>query len=452
MRLFLAIALVCYSIVSYFIERIFGGDWANWNHALGAVALVWYLIFFYKARREVILTGFFHIYYSIGMLLSAALVSGGMYMFEVAEFGDQNGIFWVMMAYFVSGLEVSNLGYRLGGFFHFKFGVKKLTKGTGKLFILFVTITTLIISVYVFIKYSGPILLGIDRVTFWREFVPSYLSFVPTLVTQSFFFVAFYFLWSKRDEYKSWLPLVILVSYVLIGLFVLGQKLSLFMLFITVWFVLLPGVFPNFIIKRSHMIPLFGVVALLTASVLVSYAAQDKEAGFAIARIALQSQLLWSVFDDANAHNFWSGDWSCYFGCGQFANGVNFISYKYLPFGTYKFYSDNGTILSGFMPALSIVTMGIATSLLIHLTISFILGILQRKLLFAISEKNIVYSFLLYKTHIGMTLIWFAAMTTAIPGLVAVLLLIGLYRLSFSVSRAKDRSPGMASAASIATT
>lgn len=438
MRLTLAIALLCHSIASYYAERIYNGDWANWNHTFGAMGLFWYLRLFYKARRDVILTGFFQIYSSLGMLLSAAFVSGGMYMFEVAEFGNQNGIFWVLVLYFVAGLEANGLGFRAADYFHVGKPVQKPSKITGRLLILCITLATLVISAYVFINYRGPIILGIDRVAFWRNLVPSYLSFVPTLVTQSFFFVAYYYLWAQRSGQKSRLPMMIVVAYVLTGLFVLGQKLSLFMLFITVWFSLLPGTFPNFTIKRTHLIALLSAVAFLVASVLYSYSLQDKETGFALARIALQAQVMWSVFDDANASIFWPSDWSCYFGCGQFTDGIDLISFKYLPFDLYKFYAAGGTTLSGFMPALSIITMGLAASFLLHLAVSFTLGIVQRKLVLATFEDNIIYSFLLYKAHISLTLIWFAAMTTAVPGLIAVLLLIGLYRFCFPVFTVKS--------------
>jgi hypothetical protein len=438
MRLALATALLSYSLASFFLERTVGAEWADWNHGLGLVLLGIYLTIFYKNLREVILTGFFQIYYSVGMLLSAMLVSGGMYMFEVAEFGDQNGIFWVMMGFTVTGLEASCLGYLLSGSLHYGGGVKKLPRGAGNFVTLSIITATIIISSYVFISYSGPVLLGVDRVTFWRDIPPPYLSFVPTLVTQSFFFVAFYFLWSRRNGQKSGLPATILVAYILVGLFVLGQKLSLFILFITVWFVLLPGVFPNFVIKRSHIVLSLVTVTFLVITVLVSYALQAKEQGFALARIALQAQVLWSVFNDPNSHNLLLGEWSCYFGCDQFIDGKDFISYKYLPLELYNFYSKGGTTLSGFMPALSIATIGIAASLLVHIAISFGLGLVQGKLVVAVSKKNIVYSFLLYKMHIGLSLLWFAALQTAIPGLITILLLTGLYRICFPVLTVKN--------------
>lgn len=439
MRLWLAIALTFYSLASYFTERILRGDWANWNHAIGALALAGYLTIYYRAHRDIILTGFYQIYYSIGMLLSAALVSSGMFMFEIAAFGDQNGIFWVMMTYTVAGLEASGLGYRLAGFFQFRGGVRNLSRPLSKSLILLITTGTTLISLYVFISYRGPILVGTDRVTFWRELVPPYLSFLPTLATQSFFFVAFYYLWSRQYRQKSALPTVILFSYILTGLFVLGQKFSLFILFLTIWFALLPGMAPNLTLKRSHILALLSAVTLLVASVLVSYTLQDKEPSFALARIALQAQVLWSVFDDAHVHILWPGDLTCYFGCGPFADGKDFISYKYLPFDLYNFYSDGGTTLSGFMPALSIMTLGIPISLLLHLTISFILGIIQKRLVAAVSKRNIFSSFLLYKTHISITLIWFAALQTAIPGLISALLLIVLYRFCFPITTANKR-------------
>lgn len=437
-RAALAFVLISYSIISYFIERSYGGEWITWSPAIGALGLIWYLKIFYKTDRDVLLTGFFQTYYSTGMLLSAALIYSGTYMIEIAEYGNANGIFWVIVAFFVAGLEANRWGYQLGGKFHLGISVQKLSRNSGNVLILSICLAAVLISGYVFINFSGPVLLGTDRVTFWRELVPAYLSFIPTLIIQSFFFVAFYYLWARRSEQSSKLPTTILVLYVLIGLFVLGQKLSLFILFITAWFALLPGVYPNFVIKTKHKIALLIVIAFLIASVLISYALQDKEAVFALARIALQAQLLWSVFNDPSAHHFWLGERPCYFGCGQFVSGQDFISYKYLPYSTYKHYSEGGTVLSGFMPAVAILTIGIALSAIAHLLIAVVLGVIQRKLVNAVSDRNIVYSFLLYKTHIGLTLIWFASLHTAIPGVIVVLVVIVLYRLCFPVTTLKN--------------
>jgi hypothetical protein len=232
--------------------------------------------------------------------------------------------------------------------------------------------------------------------------------------------------------------LAILLAYLAIGLFVLGQKLSLFVFYITVWFVLLPGIFPNFTITRSHVITLLCVAIFLLFSVLVSYSLQDKEAGFALARIALQAQLAWSVFSEVNGPNLWPESFTCYFGCGQFVDGIDFITFKYLPIDTYKFYSKGGTTLSGFMPALSVMTMGILISFFCHFAISFLLGMIQRKMIEATSDGNMVLSFLLFKLLISLTLIWFAAMNTAIPGFFAVLLLACLYRWCMPASKARS--------------
>lgn len=437
----LAVSIVIYSIVSYFCERNFQGDWANWNYVVGAIALACYLKSYYKTRREVVLTSFYQIVYFVGLLLSAALVSGGMYMLEIAEYGNQNGTFWVIVSYFVTGFEAVGLGYRLGGVFHLGLGTKRLSKGMSKALLLLITVVTLVICAYIFVSYRGPVLLGIDRVTFWREIAPAYLSFVPTLVTQSLFFVSFYFLWSRRKGDGSLLPKAILFAYVLAGLFVLGQKFSFFILFITVWLALLPGMYPNFTFKRTHVVISAWILIFLVISVLLSYLSQGRDAGFALARIALQAQLLWSVFDDPHGHNLWQLDWSCYFGCGQYASGIDFIMYKYLPFDLYKFYTEGGTILSGFMPALSILTAGIVASILAHLLVSFGLGVLQRKLVSAITDENLIYGFLIYKTYMGLLLVWFAAMETAIPKLIVTLLLIALYRLIFPVTKVAKKGP-----------
>ncbi|MFA5490890.1 MAG: hypothetical protein WC284_17050, partial [Candidimonas sp.] len=211
-RLLLAAMLLLSSTVLYFVERADGGDWANWAHGLGMIALIYYLRRFYVDRKAVFLTGFYPIYYSVGMLLSSALVSGGIYMFEIAQFGNQNGIFWVMLAYFVLGLETSAIGYQFARHVHIGQGVLRFSWASTKFVIYALTATALAASSVVFLLYGGPVLQGVDRVTFWRQYVPSFMSFIPTLVLQSFFFAAYYYLWARRDGRHSLLLLGVLLG------------------------------------------------------------------------------------------------------------------------------------------------------------------------------------------------------------------------------------------------
>jgi hypothetical protein len=431
MRPWLALAIASYSIASYFLERADGGDWANWNHGVGGLALLWYVRWYYKDQRDVVLTGFMQIYSTLALLLSAAVVSTGVYMFEVGQFGTQNGIFWVMAGFFVAGFEASGSGFRAAGRITLQPGVKRFPKRFEHRLILATTVAALVLSAYVLARYRGPVLAGVDRATFWLTMAPSYLSFVPTLVLQTFFFAAYYFLWMRRSGGSTRLPTAILFAYIVAAVMVLGEKFSAFTVFMNAWFVVLPGMMPAFKVKGRHLLVFAGVMFLLLVSVVVSYVLMGREAIFVLTRIALQAQVLWSVFDDTRHLGLWPEAWSCYFQCGQFDTGKDFISFAYMPHGLYRFYSSGGSQLSGFMPALPILTMGLVAALLVHLLVSFVLGFLQRKVVSAVSRENMVYAFLLFKLHLGLTLWWFAATESAVRGLVAVLLVIGLYRVCF---------------------
>lgn len=425
-------AIVCiYAIASYFLERADGGDWATWNHVVGGLALAGYLRRYYRDQREVVLTGFMQIYTSVGLLLSAAIVSTGVLMFEVGQFGTQNGIFWVVVGFFIVGFEACGLGYHTADSVTIRPAVQRLSPKIERLLILSVTSITLLISAYVFVRYRGPMLLGLDRVTFWRTVAPSYLSFVPTLVIQSFFFAAYFFLSRTRHGWSTKLPAAIILGYVAAAVLVLGQKFSAFVVFMNAWFVLLPGVLPHFKIQPRHLLIFSGVLAMLGVSVVVSYVVMGREAAFVLARIALQAQVLWSVFDDKSHLSLWPQAWSCYLQCGQFDDGKDFISFAYLPHELYRFYAEGGTELSGWMPALPILTMGLFLALLIHLVVSFLLGFIQRKVVSALSRENLFYAFLLFKVHLSLTLWWFAGTSSAVRGMLAVILLIALYRAVF---------------------
>lgn len=435
-RVVLAIFMLVYSLVSFFVERATGGDWANWNHALGAMLFIWYLRRSYLERKAVVFTGLMQVYSAAGMMVSAAMISGGAFMIEIAEFGTQNGIYWVVLAYFVIGFEASVLGYRLGGVIHFGQGVRKLPWRIEKYLVLLMTGIALALSLYVLLVYRGPVLLGVDRVTFWREGVPAYLRMLPTVIIQSFFIAAFYFLWMRRKKKSFDISAMIILGYLLSGILVLGQKFSLFVIYAVTFFSILPGVFPSIKFNKSHVTAILAAIGLLAGSVLLSYQVQDKEEGFALIRIALQAQLLWSVFAE-KLISIGPAEWVCFWGCGEFISGTDFISFMYLPLGRYQHYLEGGTVLSGFMPALSIITLGLFFSVFIHILVSVLLGFIQQKIVAAVSSENMILGLLIFKVYLSVVVIWFAGMQTAIPGLLLTVGLILTYRLIFPVGKSR---------------
>lgn len=431
-RPLLALGLLVLAAGSYAAERNIGGGWTRWNQVLGFLLLVWYLRMLLRDRSAVVLTSFYQIFYSLGMLFSAVIISGGAHMIEINQYGTQNGFFWIMMIYFVAGMEMIRLGYDFGGRVHLGSGAQRFSPGIRRLVLLAIIGATLVMAAYVLVLTGGPLLRGIDRTTFWRTMAPPGTSLLPSLVNQSFFFAAFYFLWQRRSGGSMLLPSIVVIGYLLTALFVLGQKFSIFIIFLNIWLLLLPGILPGFRFRFKHAVMMAVVGAAMLLYTAITYMLDDRDISFIITRAALQAQLLWSVFDEPNALSLLPREPACYFGCGASPNGMDYITYRYLPEGLYRHYAEGGTVLSGFMPALSVLTFGLAASFVIHLTVSFVLGLVQRKMVVSFANGDPIYGFLLFKVQFSLVIIWFAAGDGPVRGMVLTLALIAIYRVVFA--------------------
>jgi hypothetical protein len=372
----------------------------------------------------------------LGLLLSAIAISSGAYMIEVKAFGDDNGTVWVIFAYFLAGMEatffgfVSNISFGIANksSFHIWHISRQIIIGT--------VVIVVLIGLFILFKIGSPLLIGVDRVTFWNSFVPYYFSFYPSLVMQTYFFVCYYVIAVHKRMERPLLSIIVLLLYIFITIAVLGQKFSAFILLASAWLMILPGAFPNFQIRISYII--FAVIVLILIILLViwTYIHSGMEASFILSRISLQSQLIWSVISDSyNFSLFPRADWRCYFSCGFTNNGQDYIVMQYLPHEIYSYYYKNGTTLSGFMPSLSILTFGIIISFLIHLLICFVMGLIQRDICSAVRENNFILSFLLYKVQIGLMLVWFSAINSAIGGVIITLVVLGIYLAAFGKNR-----------------
>jgi hypothetical protein len=428
------------AIILFFVERENRNAWLILTFHVGELLLLgFYLRLHYLASRTFVLSSFFQIYALSGLLLSAILISNGAYMFEIREAGDANGIVWVLLLFFVVGLECSAIAYRHTMNRLRSLRVARLSNSLTTIVVVAASGTALLTALFVLIRYSGPIVLGVDRVTFWRAVVPDTLSFVPTLVVQTFYFAAFYYQWSRKRGRGTRFAIALVLLYLLLTVLVLGQKLSAFMIYMSVWSIILAGTFPQFRIRLGHYIWILGLSLLLLLGLVISYSAADKEAVFIVERVALQAQLLWSTFHGTSLPLLPTEDWSCYFGCGRFGDGKDYISYQYLPFAIYEGYSSSGAELSGWMPALPIFTFGLVIAVAMHAAIAAALGYLQAKVVYHLQNSNLILSFLLFKIQLGLTLVWYAAMASAWIGLVLVSVVTLLYLIFFSHRRGHSR-------------
>ncbi|MFB2531537.1 hypothetical protein ACEYYA_05140 [Paracoccus sp. p3-h83] len=420
-------------VVLYLVERAAPGPWVSWAQGFGVLATLIYLWIFLRNQQAVVLTSFFQIYYTVGMMLSAAIISAGTLMIEIGRVGTANGIFWVLLIYLVVGLEVCRVGYHLAARFRWGHGMLRPSEAANRALIFLFVGLTLAIAAYVLAATGGPVLLGVDRKTFWREIAPPGSAILGSLVSQSFFFVAFYYLTQRKKSERLMLPTLILGSYVLTAIFVLGEKFTMFIVFMNAWFFVVPGAIGQVTLRRGHLLLAVGALIMLVIFAVTSYMMQEKEAGFLLVRAALQAQLLWSVFDEPGALSLWPGRSECLFGCWPFESGQQFISFRYLPVSLFSHYDEIGNVLSGFMPALPILTLGAVLSMALHAVISFAMGVLQQKLVSALAVRNLVYAFLLFKLQFGFAIIWYVQISAPLKGIMATILLIFIYRATFPV-------------------
>lgn len=426
------LVVLAWATVSFFVERLGSGEWMAWNYVIAFILLGFYLVTLLRDHLAATLTSFYQIFYYLGMLVSAVAISSGVHMIEIDRLGNSNGLFWVLVIWFVAGMEATRIGYDFSSRVHLGQGIARLAPIISRVVIFVVVGGVLSLATYVFLVTGGPLLQDVERVTFWRTMAPSGTSLLPSLVNQTFFFAAFYFLWQRRLKGGPLVPAIAIAGYIVTAVLVLGQKFSIFIVFLHTIFLIIPGFNPNIRINKRYFLILLIFFAIVLTYVALTYISDNRGASFILTRIALQAQLLWSVLNDANVAHLLPSEPACHLRCDSFVSGMDYISKRYLPEVRYNHYSAGGTTLSGFMPALSFLTFGVLMSGLLHLFISFILGFVQRKLVDSCDSGSVIYSFLLFKTQFSLVMIWFAAMHTALPGLAVTLVLLFIFRVLLS--------------------
>jgi len=395
-------------------------------------AIAYYVWLHYKNNPRFVLSGFYQIYAFSGLLLSALTISFGTYMLEVDKAGTANGAFWVSVIFLILGSEGALIGFKIG---NNKGSVRKkriMPRRLGKRLAIMLLLATLLSAVLIMLFFKGPVLAGLDRVTFWRS-VPPPLNNFPSLLGQSFFIAAYLYQSGKDESKRARIFGLVVLMYIFFTVFVSGEKFSAFMIYIFGWMVIKAGFARDFRVQINDYVRWVMIGALIVMLLVYSYVANEKEAGFIFSRIALQAQLLWSVLNEDVMRLLLGGDWGCYFGCRDFASGVELISARYVPPALWEFYSEAGSGLTGFMPSLPILLYGFPIALILHLAASLLLGFIQAKTVAAVRSRDVIYAFLMFKIYLGVTIFWYAAKELVLPGIVVTIIL--LISLKFFIKR-----------------
>lgn len=367
-------------------------------------------IFFVNWGRDFLFTGFYVIFYFFSIMISLLFVYNGIFMFEIMEYGRFNNAFLVLLIFFSCGLFFSKFGYEL---FNFK-EIKEYNVIIRKNHLLLSRVASylvIIFAVFILFVYGSPVLLGMERFEFWGSVVPEYLSFYPSLYSQFLIFVLYFICVNFKNGKNSFESYFLIVSYLLIAFFVLGQKFSMFIIIISVSMFVIFGIFGEVKFDVKKNISILFLFLFIIYAIYLNYSSYGRDLFFVIQRIALQAQLIWSVIEyDFSIFNFLSVDFSNY------SDKRDFISHRYLHPDVYMRYSENNVVLSGFFPAIFILNYGLFFSVILYSIISIIIGVLQRMLIYSIHVGDLIISFLLLKIYFGIIFYCFAGIETALIG------------------------------------
>lgn len=347
-------------------------------------------------------------------------------MIEINKIGEANGSALIMLAIFAYSLGVSKSSFEWTVKINANNQLPKLPLKLVSSVLLIVITSVLFLGLFIFLIYSGPVLKNVNRVEFWESMKSTGLSFFPTLVIQTFYFVAYYYLHRKYDKRKKRNALLFLGAYIIITALVLGEKFSAFIIYMSVFLALFPSFVNKFKLHIKYVFLGGGLISLLVIVIAFSYIIQGRDSSFIFIRAALQGQLMWSIFNESFPKLI-DLNMSCFLGCNAFENGKEYISFKYLPVATYIHYKNTGTQLSGFAPALQLLTLGIIPTLFLQTFVSFLLGFLQARMVAYNSQRNFIMGFLLFKLSLTVFLVWYVIMFTAFTGGVLTIIAIVLY-------------------------
>ena len=362
---------------------------------IAIVTLLYFLKTQFQKKPKATLSSYFYIYYFFSMLISSAVIERGAFMFEIDEQGSYNGTFWTILFYFLLGFSSINYGFSL----HSKVSkypilqARYSAKAEKLVTVLFLTLTFLV-SALILYKYSSPILLGVERFTFWNTIVPPSLQIAKSLITQAFYFVPALMIVTS-SKWRKVLTLLAIFIWIAITLFVLGEKFTAFQYYIAIAAFYFAALGTH---SKKLKIPYktITIVSFILISILAYvYNATGYSVEFIYSRIALQSQLTWiTIQNSIEVNSIWTG--------------ASELTMTVLPGDRFDRYADAGVGLTGFFPAVQIAALGYFFSSILHIFIFVVAGFIQAEILKLLSNKCIVQSFLLFKLYISIIFFWLA--------------------------------------------
>lgn len=405
------------------------GGFASMCQLLGLVVFVVLINRVYKSHNSFALSHVYQMIYFLGMLLSSFLLSFGVPMIEIGEVGTANGIFWLLMIYFIIGLNFANLGFRYGQkTFHLQ-SKARLNVNVEKTIISIMLVIPLIFSLLIVVRYGVPEG-NADRVIYWSQVVPQNLAWINSAIKQVFFFVSLVVIFRMGKLHKS--SKTLLAAYILITVYVLGEKASAFIILLST-FTFVYAAKKYLAINLKSMVAIFAIMGFVSFLIIDSYSESGYGVAFVFTRIALQAQVLWATLNTPSFPFYPAEDFR---NIPNILTASDYFTFKFLPMYLYEIYNESGSTLSGFFPAFQIMYLGIWVSVAAHMAVSFVMGFVAGMSVTAIKVKSYLLSFLLFKIYFALIFATFALIFSAVLSFVfvaSILLVVMFYILAGGV-------------------
>lgn len=370
--------------------------------AFGLLIFTTYCVKFYTDDYQFISSSFYQIFYYFGMLISAALISSGAYMYEIRQHGTANGTYWITIIFAVIGLESAHIGYKSQR----KTSHTNSQKRLNKLFLKYLIYGTLAASFLILLIYGSPLKQDVTRVNYWGAIAPSYLSPIRIFIFTSFILVVANFYQKKQANTNTTTATITIILYLAIAILLLGEKFTAAIFFIFTWLIV-----KSSISSQNEITSTFTkvIAILLIALAYVAFTYNNMGIGyeFIITRISLQGQVLWSTLNEDFETIAFGANLILNQSPSQILDIRDTIEQRYLPTTTYELNQDSGTSLSGFSPTIPILLLGLPLAGMAHAVFSFYLGRVQSRLMQSVRKHDHIAAFLKFTIYFFLISIWY---------------------------------------------
>jgi hypothetical protein len=394
-------------------------------YAAAWLAIGAYLLEAVKTAPKCMFSSLYQIYYFASLLVGTTSVAFGVRMIEIQKPGFANGAFWMMLICFIVTIEAIKFGYKLAEKSYRS--PSKSYPSAPELAVAFALVGGIAaISFAILYLYGSPLTSGVNRVLFWSVIAPPFLSPVRILIFLTFFLVCCLAFPSNRRGIAT-AGRIFLLIYLFLGVVLLGEKASLFIIYLSAFMFVFAAHVENVAITKLGF-GLACVAIILMVGAAYVYETSGLGADFVFARLALQAQIPWSVLFEPEAV---LADGIGYLGANLDIETLREqISGRYLPPFILAAHSLSGTSLTGFMPTWQILFFGTLGSFLLMIIVCLFLGFVQFHIVQRVRQGQLILSLIIFSAHFQLLSIWYVGNFNVAPILLILLIFMTFIFLS----------------------